>query len=722
MNRLVSEKSPYLLQHAHNPVDWYPWGDEAFARARAEEKPIFLSVGYSTCHWCHVMERESFENRAVAAVLEREYVAIKVDREERPDVDRVYMTFVQVTTGSGGWPMSVWLTPGLQPIYGGTYFPPTSRWGRPGFVEILLEIARLWREERGRVLEAASSLTDHLRGIAERGRTAPIPGEEALSRGVGELEQVLDARFGGFGGVPKFPRSGEMLFLLREWARTGSERACEMVAATLGAMANGGIRDHLGGGFHRYSVDAMWRVPHFEKMLYDQAQLVLAFLEAAQATGDRSFAEVAADIVRYVHREMTDPSGGFCSAEDADSVPPGQAAVPGARKSEGAFYLWRDEEIAELAGGDAALVRAHFGIHPGGNAPEDPHGEFTSQNLLYIARPVDQLSRETGREAGDIAAALARVRARMFERQRTRPRPYLDDKVLAAWNGLMIAALARAARVLPAFGIEGDLPASCLDSARRAVRFIRTAMWDQQGARLLRRYRDGQAAVDAYAEDYACLVFGLLELFQSDADPGWFEWARELQRRQNDLFWDEADGGWFSTTGEDPSVLLRLKEDYDGAEPSANSLSVWNLITLAHLDVDGAWREMAERAFAHFATRLSTASRAVPMMMAALSAWTAGVQQVVIAGPVERGDTRRLLAALNRRYLPFAVQIAFDPASTRGLEAPLPFVGDMSLRGGQATAYVCRDFTCAAPTTDAEVMLQLLGGSGHVSPSCRQFD
>jgi uncharacterized protein YyaL (SSP411 family) len=632
MNRLSRERSPYLLQHARNPVDWFPWGDEAFARARADDKPIFLSIGYSTCHWCHVMEHESFENDSVAALLNQHYVSIKVDREERPDVDRVYMMFVQATTGSGGWPMSVWLTPDLKPFYGGTYFPPTSQWGRPGFSDILQEIARVWKDERGRVSESADSLTDRLRSLEQASSTWTVPSPAALERALSQFREVFDARHGGFGGAPKFPRPSELLFLLREHARTGAIDAREMALRTLRAMALGGMRDHIGGGFHRYSVDGGWRVPHFEKMLYDQAQLVLAYLEAAQASGERFYAEVAEDTLRYVLRDMTDEAGGFYSAEDADSVPP-----EGGRTSEGAFYLWRAEEVDALLGEDALIVNRRFGIEPGGNAPMDPQQEFTGKNLLYIAQSISEIAAATGRTAADVDLILHRARETMFRARLARPRPQRDDKVLTAWNGLMIAACARMARLLSGVGGDGhDAAAPFLHAAVRAAGFARERLWVPSSRTLLRRYRAGHAEIDAYAEDYAYLVFGLLELFQADANPAWLEWAIDLQRRQDELFWDDTHGGWFGTTGRDPSVLLRLKEDYDGAEPTASSVSAFNLLILSHLVQEPVWSDRLERTFRSFGTRRVKMGRAVPMMAAALYAWTAGLQQVVIVTPAAR--------------------------------------------------------------------------------------
>ena len=457
MNRLAKERSPYLLQHAANPVDWYPWGDEAFERARTEDKPIFVSIGYSTCHWCHVMEHESFEDSSIAELLNRDFISIKVDREERPDVDRVYMSFVQSTTGSGGWPMTVFLTPQLKPFFGGTYFPPTSRWGRPGFSDLLGEITRAWNTDRRRVDEAAAELTERLTAVTAGGRAeSEVADVAALDAAVEQFQMAFDRRHGGFGGAPKFPRPSELLFLLREHARRGLAQApLLMVTDTLRAMALGGMRDHIGGGFHRYSVDAEWRVPHFEKMLYDQAQLALAYLEAAQATGDDFYATVAEDTLHYVLREMTDPDGGFYSAEDADSIPPEHADSPQAHKSEGAFYIWSDDEIGRLLGDDADIARRRFGIQKDGNAPQDPQGEFTGRNLLYVAQTVEDIAARSGLSATEVIEALARIRAKLFEARKGRPRPYLDDKVLTAWNGLMIAAFARAARVLPQSGDGG---------------------------------------------------------------------------------------------------------------------------------------------------------------------------------------------------------------------------------------------------------------------------
>ena len=706
-NRLARESSPYLLQHRGNPVDWYPWGDEAFARARAEDRPIFLSVGYSTCHWCHVMEHESFENEDIARVLNEGFVPVKVDREERPDVDRVYMTFVQATTGSGGWPMSVWLTPDLKPFYGGTYFPPSGRWGRPGFAEILTEIARRWRESRAELVTSADDVIERLRE-AQRLRPAArggAPDDGVLAGGVREYAKVFDARNGGFGAAPKFPRPAELFFLLREHARTGDVEARHLVLETLRAMALGGMRDHVGGGFHRYSVDAAWRVPHFEKMLYDQAQLVLAFLETAQASGEPSFAEVAHDTLAYVHRDLRHDGGGFFSAEDADSLPADGGAAEGggsAAKREGAFYVWTAAELSALFGDDADVVRSRYGVEPNGNAPQDPHGEFTGKNLLYVARGVDDVARLSGRSLESVMTALDAARPRLFEARSARPRPALDDKVLAGWNGLMIAAFARAARLAPPDDPPSPDP---LEAAAGAARFLRDRLWDEDRGVLLRRFRDGRAGIDGYAEDYAAVVWGLLELFQAGGDPAWLDWAKQLHAVQSRLFMDDADGGWFSTSGADASVLLRLKDDYDGAEPAAGSVTAWNLLTLAQLSGGaeaGTYREQLEQTFGRIPASPESA-RVSPMMMAAASAWRAGPAQVVLLGPRGAAETAALHRVSAECFLPGAVGLPVEPGPhQREVAARLPWVESMRMLDGRPTAYLCRDGACELPVNDPE--------------------
>jgi uncharacterized protein YyaL (SSP411 family) len=708
MNRLAAERSPYLLQHAANPVDWYPWGDDAFTRAREEDKPIFLSIGYSTCHWCHVMEHESFTSQPISDALNRDFISIKVDREERPDVDRVYMAFVQATTGSGGWPMTVFLTPELKPFYGGTYFPPSSRWGRPGFIDLLSELSKVWKGDRAQVERAAAELFDRLRLVTSSsgaGGQPAVAGDESLDVAIEQFQMAFDTRHGGFGDAPKFPRPSELLFLLREHARRraagrGAHAPLLMATETLRAMALGGMRDHIGGGFHRYSVDAEWRVPHFEKMLYDQAQLTLAYLEAGQASGEAFFLDVADDTLRYVLRDMTDPGGGFYSAEDADSVPPEHAGDASAHKTEGAFYVWTDAEAAAVAGDDVDVVRRGFGIEEAGNAPHDPHGEFAGKNLLYVAESVHDIAIRTGRGEEEIRAALARARAAMFDARARRPRPHLDDKVLTAWNGLMIAAFARAARVLAGRPQAEDYRRA----AQRAAGFIRSTLWDGEARRLLRRYRGGDAGIPAYAEDYAFLISGLLELFQSDGDSAWLSWALELQALQDERFWDAKEGGWFSTTGDDPTVLLRLKEDYDGAEPSASAVSVLNLLSLSHLVPSDEQHRKVERTLARLGPGIGTAARAVPMMLCALSAWHAGIGQIVVVGDPQSAQTRDLERELASHYLPFAIHVPAVPGpAQQALASNLDFIRGMTAGTG-AAAYVCQNFTCQQPAVDREAL------------------
>jgi uncharacterized protein len=716
-NRLARERSPYLLQHANNPVDWYPWGDEAFARARRDDKPIFLSIGYSTCHWCHVMEHESFEDPQVAAGLNADFVSIKVDREERPDIDRVYMMFVQAATGAGGWPMSVWLTPDLKPFFGGTYFPPTSRWGRPGFVEVLGQLAAAWRDNRADLLRSADDMLDQLRQSTGADQAAPdrapVAGRDALTTGIAAFAQAFDGRHGGFGGAPKFPRPSELIFLLHAHALTGDWEARKMALETLRAMSLGGMRDHVGGGFHRYSVDAEWRVPHFEKMLYDQAQLVLAYLEAGQASGDGDFETVAEDTLGYVLRDLTSPAGAFYSAEDADSevpqplVPSGAPILGGpahVEKKEGAFYVWSAGEVSRLLGNDAAVVARRFGIEPGGNALADPQGEFTGQNLFYVAQSIEDVAARTGQSVDGVVATLARARQVLFTARESRPRPHLDDKILTAWNGLMIAAFARAARQL----IDSPRREDWRNAAVTAAGWVRQALWQPATGRLLRRHRDGESAIDAFCEDYAYLTWGLVELFQATGDSAWLEWALELVEAQTTLFFDARDGGWFSTTGHDPSVLLRVKEDYDGAEPAAASVTVRNLITLGHLTGDAALIDRASRTLERYGPEIGRAVRVMPLMVSNIALWRGGGTQILLAGAADAPDTRALSAAVARQHQPWAVTIPLvTPEAAQALAARLPWVGATPVRA-EAAAYVCDNFTCQPPVSDVDALTRQL--------------
>ncbi|MDE2143943.1 MAG: thioredoxin domain-containing protein, partial [Elusimicrobia bacterium] len=525
-NHLIREKSPYLLQHAYNPVDWYPWGEEAFAKARRENKPIFLSIGYSTCHWCHVMERESYSNARVAAALNADFVSIKVDREERPDVDNVYMTAAQAAGWGGGWPLNLWLTPDLKPIFGGTYFPPDSRGGPTGLIEISDKIASLWKNHEGEVRAGAGEIVGALRKYAQADAGSGPLSAALMDGGYETLLSGYDAAFGGFGRMMKFPMPANQDFLLRYYARTKEKKALDMVVGTLRAMADGGIHDQLGGGFHRYSTDRQWRVPHFEKMLYDNAQLAVNYTEAYQATKAPEFAGVARDILRYVRRDMTAPEGGFYSAEDADSLPPG-APADGALR-EGAFYLWRKADIfAALGPGVGEIFCARYGVEPGGNIGRDPQGEFGGLNILYAAQSATGTAREFHKPEDETRQILEDARRKLLAARQGRRRPLRDDKVVTSWNGLMISAFAKAAST---FDDDHDLQA-----AEGAARFVRTRLYDAKTGRLYRYWRDGERRGAGLADDYAFLVQGLLDLYEASFDANWLEWAVRLTETQQAL-------------------------------------------------------------------------------------------------------------------------------------------------------------------------------------------
>ncbi len=700
-NRLIHEKSPYLLQHAHNPVDWFPWGEEAFEKARREQKPLFLSVGYSTCHWCHVMERESFEDPAIAEIMNRYFVSIKVDREERPDVDQVYMTFVQASTGSGGWPMSVFLTPDLKPFFGGTYFPPDDRFGRPGFKAVLLRIAKAWETDREQILESANHVTQSLQNFAaaDVGESASL-GEPVLEKTYRQIKASYDTAYGGFGGAPKFPRPVVMNFLLRYYARTGQKAALEMSLHTLRAMAQGGIHDHIGSGFHRYSTDATWHVPHFEKMLYDQAQLASSYVEAYQITHDSFFAETARDILEYVLRDMRSPEGAFYSAEDADSLI--QAGKPA--HAEGAFYVWDAHEIEKVLGAEPAAVFSFtYGIKPSGNVPphQDPQGELRGKNVLIVRHSVAETARHFGKPEAGINSILTASRQKLFAARSTRPRPSLDDKVLTAWNGLMISAFARAAQALeePRY----------LAAAQAAAGVMKSKLHDAKTARLRRRYRAGEAAIDGFLADYAFLIQGLIDLYEASFDLEALRWAVELQGKQDELFWDRKSGGYLSTSGADNSILVQMREDYDGAEPSPNSVAAMNLLRLWQMTDRQPWREKAERIFAVSARRLESNPEALPQLVAALDFSLSKPMQIVIAGDPQAEDTRALLRLVRERFIPNKILLLADGArSQKQLTQWLPFVEGITRIQGRATAYICEDYVCKLPTSDPGQVARLL--------------
>jgi uncharacterized protein YyaL (SSP411 family) len=683
-NRLSQEKSPYLLQHAHNPVDWRPWGKEAFEEARKQNKPIFLSIGYSTCHWCHVMERESFENEAIAAILNENFICIKVDREERPDVDRIYMTYVQATTGGGGWPMSVWLTPDLKPFVGGTYFPPDDRYGRPGFATALHRIAEAWGKDHDRIVSSSENVLEQLR---KETQFAPASGlvvsKDTLESGYSVFRRTFDTKRGGFGSAPKFPRPVSHNFLLRYYARTKNKEALDMVVETLHAMAKGGMNDQLGGGFHRYSVDANWFVPHFEKMLYDQAQLAVSYLEAFQITGDRTLGRSARHIFDYVLRDMLDPGGGFYSAEDADSVI--DAAKP-EEKGEGAFYVWTQAEIEHALGQPAAKnFCGRFGVEPNGNVHEDPHGEFTGKNILYQAHQDDE---------PEIAASKIKLLALRSKRVR----PHLDDKVLTAWNGLMISAFAKGGAILaePRY----------TQAARRSADFILARLYDPKTGVLLRRYRQQDAAIPGFLDDYAFFAQGLLDLYEADFHLPYLQAAIRLTEKQLDLFEDKSAGGFFSTAMGDSSLVMRIKDDYDGAEPSGNSVTACNLLRLAQMTDRKDFHAATDRLLRAFAPRVGAQPVTAPQMLAAYEFSLSKPKQIVLVG---NAGLPALLHELNSRFLPHKIVLLVDDEPSRkALSAYLPVIETMTEKDGKATAYVCENYACQLPTADPKKFAELL--------------
>jgi hypothetical protein len=737
-NALNSEKSPYLLQHAENPVAWLPWGEAAFARARAEEKPIFLSIGYSTCHWCHVMAHESFENEEVAALLNEHFVAIKVDREERPDVDKVYMAYVQALTGRGGWPLSAWLTPELKPFFGGTYFPPEERHGRAGFPAMLRAIAAGWKNERNKLVAESERVLGTLRDYHADQRTGDggqeagdgplaVVGGEAFEKCFQYYYEAGDAANGGFGGAPKFPRAANLNFLFRVAAIQGvaSEPGAEAVrlaTSTLRAMARGGIHDHVGGGYHRYAVDATWFVPHFEKMLYDQAQIALNCLDARQATGDERFGWMARDIFDYVRAELTSPQGGFFTAEDADSQGTGdrgQGTGDGKQGTgdsvEGAFYVWSAAELRGVLGEDAGLIAAHFGVLDEGNVPSalDPHGEFRGKNILVQRRSLVETAKifSLAPEAANerIGAALERLkRARAG-----RPRPLLDDKIVTANNGLMISALAKAAQVLGAGAgeKESEERGRFLLAGVRAAEFVERELWDAARGVLFRCWREGRGVNEGFAEDYAYFIQGLLDLYEASFTLRWLSWADVLQEKMDELFWDEVRGGYFNSAAGDASIVLRLKEDYDGAEPAPSSVAAMNLLRLATMLHDDARRGRGVRCIEAFRAQWVGTPQGMPQMVCALELALEAPRHVVVVGDSGAADFLALAAVVHEGLGPRRALVAVTNETERGWWAErAPWMAEMRPINGRATVYVCEEYLCRPPVSTAPELRRLLSG------------
>ena len=674
-NRLAREKSPYLLQHAHNPVDWFAWNDEAFVKARAENKPIFLSIGYSTCHWCHVMERESFEQEVVGKFLNEHFISIKVDREERPDVDKIYMTFVQSTTGGGGWPMSVFLTPDLKPFFGGTYFPPDARYGRPSFLQLLEQIAGLWRERKNEIVTSANEIHERLKLATENSDSGNLILNETILKNAAEIfKSSYDSIHGGFGGAPKFPQPSIPSFILRAAKRFGDDEAVKMVLHTCDAMAAGGIHDQLGGGFARYAVDAEWLVPHFEKMLYDNAQIAQLYLDAFLISGDARHAETVRDILDYVLRDMTHPGGGFFSAEDADS-----------EGHEGKFYCWTKDELSKLLTVDEFNVAAKFfGITAEGNFTDHSHpSPLRGQNVLSVANP---------KVPPDDLSLLESAKQKMSVARTKRIRPHLDDKILASWNGLMLGAFARASAVL-------DDEKYCT-AAEKNLRFIREKLWDEKSKTLFHRWRDGERDSVQLLEGYAFLLSGVIEFYEATLEPAPLDFAIELAGTMLAKFYDAKNGGFWQSAADSKDLILRVKDDYDGAEPSGNSVAALTLLKLSAITGRKDFAEAAGKTLRLFAHRLQNFPQAMPFMFHTLDFSLQEPRRVVIVGKNDSVEFQKLLCTAHLVYQPNKIVLG-NTGAVEGFSKTLPVKNE-------AMVYLCTGNSCQPPTDEVAKIKELL--------------
>jgi uncharacterized protein YyaL (SSP411 family) len=688
-NRLIDETSPYLLQHAYNPVDWYPWGQEAFERAQGEDKPVFLSIGYSTCHWCHVMAHESFEHAEVARLMNEVFVSIKVDREERPDIDSVYMSVCQIMTGSGGWPLNIVMTPDKKPFFAATYIPREERFGRIGMLELIPRIKELWTTKRSETVQLSNRIATSLQQMSQN-----APGEEldksTLALAYQQLAERFDERNAGFGSAPKFPTPHNLLFLLRYWKRTGDKKALEMVEKTLQATRRGGIYDHVGFGFHRYSTDSQWLVPHFEKMLYDQAMLAMAYTETYQATGKEDYKKTVQEIFAYVLRYMTAPEGGFFSAEDADSE--GQ---------EGKFYLWTLEEIRRvLEAEETDLAIKVFNIEKDGNFSEQATGKRTNANILHLRKPLAELAFELHLSQQDLQRRLEAIRQKLFAHREKRIHPLRDDKILTDWNGLMVAALAK--------GAQAFAEAEYAEAARRAADFILKNLRKADG-RLFHRYRDGQAGIAANLNDYAFLVWGLLELYEAIFDVGYLEVALDLNDKLLKHFGDSHVGGFYLTPDDGESLFVRSKEIYDAAMPSGNSVAMLNLLRLGRITANSNLEDKAVRIGRAFSENVKQAPASYTQLMVALDFGIGPSYEVVLAGDSQAADTKAMLKALQTHFIPNKV-LLLHPIEQESpkISQLAEYTRSQSTIEGKTTAYVCLNYNCKLPTTDIDEVLELL--------------
>ncbi|MBW2063472.1 MAG: thioredoxin domain-containing protein [Deltaproteobacteria bacterium] len=688
-NRLAKEKSPYLLQHAYNPVDWFPWGDEAFEKAKREGKPIFLSIGYSTCHWCHVMEKESFEDPDVAKALNEAFICIKIDREERPDLDNIYMTVCQLLTGSGGWPLTIIMTPDRKPFFAGTYFPKESRLGRVGLLTLISRIKDLWNSRFGEVIDSAEKITDALRGMELEGE-GQEPDSRIFDRTYRELAHRFDGEYGGFGPLPKFPSAHNLLFLLRYWKQTGESRSLAMVEKTLSEMRRGGIYDHVGFGFHRYSTDREWFVPHFEKMLYDQAMLSMAYLEAYQATGKEAYKETAEEVFSYVSRDMTSPEGAFYSAEDADS-----------EGIEGKYYLWTEHEIRSVLDRDLAelLIRT-FDVQEKGNYQEDATGRRTGNNILRRKVPTAPIADEFDLSPRQVQEGLRIALVELLRVRETRIRPHKDDKILTDWNGLMVASLAKGEQVIPGRGYAA--------MAGSAAGFVLEQMY--KDGMLLHRYRSGEAGIGAHLDDYAFFVWGLVELYGATFEPEYLKTALDLTRSQIRHFWDDQRGGFFLAPDDAKDLIVRKKELYDGAIPSGNSVSMLNLLRLARMTGDSSLEEKASIMARSFSGEIQKNPAGFTQFLCSLMFLTGPSHEIIMVGPSGRKDTTEMLRVIQGAYLPNGV-VLFRPSGhdSSQMDTIAPFLKNYPALEGKATVYVCSNYACKRPTTQVKEALEMLG-------------
>ena len=713
-NRLIHEKSPYLLQHAYNPVDWYPWGDEALEKSKAENKPILLSIGYSTCHWCHVMEKESFMDSNVAELMNQNFICIKLDREERPDLDKIYITAVSALTGSAGWPLNVFLTPELKPFYGGTYFPPVAKFGMLSWTDLLKLISAAWNDpsKKKKLLSSGQELSRIINNFLSWSSSHGPIDTNLLDNVLNNFSTRFDRKLGGFSSAPKFPSPSIQNFLYAYYfyAKNNMNKddsgdvALEMADVTLRAMATGGIYDQLGGGFHRYSTDDKWHVPHFEKMLYDNAQLLRNYLDAFLITRDTFFENIVRETADYVLRDMTHPDGGFYSAEDADSLPsdPGENGDH-KKKIEGAFYVWKQKEIhAELGSEMGEIFSYYYGVQPQGNVEYDPHGEFAGKNILFAAHSLDETADKFNRSKNDIARMLKDSKTKLLQSRAARPRPHLDDKILTSWNGLMISALSRAYQVL-----EDE---RYLLAAQKASQFIQENLYDAETKLLYRRWRKGEKKIVGMASDYAFLIQGLIDLYEADFDPGWLDWALELMDEQITLFYDAENGGFFMTReGHDKRIDLRVKEDTDSVIPSAGSVAVFNALRLARFTDSEKYSTVVEKTLKNVLPRINSQPDSAPELLVALIISRLKPVQVVIHGDRKGEDTRSMLRTVNSFFIPGkAVMLVDNPVIQKRLSRQLPFISSAKKIDDKATAYVCMDKSCKPPVTDPETVRRFL--------------